>query len=180
MISGLSNWFIRLATTWIILVTFLVVVVCEAVLLPRAGAQIGGGEPLDLKLGYRNDTAFSLLNSYGEPGRAAYRTTELTVDLLFPIAYTLFFVLAITWLYQHAFERDSILQRVNLVPLGAWLFDLLENLGIVAMLTMYPSKLPALASLTSIFTGLKWGFVAFSLALLLFGLAAYLVKRFPK
>jgi hypothetical protein len=180
MISRLSDWFIRQAKGWVILLALIAVVICEAVLLPRAAAKIGGQGPLDLKLGYRSETAFSMLGSYGEAGRAAYRTTELTTDIVFPIAYTLFFALSISWLYQHAFDKDSRLQRVNLIPVGGWLFDLSENIGIVTMLSIYPTKSAFLAGLTSIFTGLKWGFFALSVAFLLFGLLAYIVTRFRK
>ena len=42
--------------------------------------------------------------------------------------------------------------------MGAWFFDLLENVGIVSMVGMYPSKPAILAWITMLFGSLKWAF----------------------
>ena len=184
MLANLSNFFIRIAKGWIILLALLVMLVCEAILLPNAQATIedasGGTGPIDLLFFYSAATAHEMIASYGDAGRAAYRTTELTTDILFPIAYTLFLALSITWLFQRAFDRGSAVQYLNLAPLGAWLFDLLENIGVVIMLSAFPTQSFMVAFLTSVATGLKWAFAFFSLILLIFGAIAYLVSRFRK
>jgi hypothetical protein len=108
-----------------------------------------------------------MIASYGDAGRAAYRTTELTTDILFPIAYTLLMALSISWLFQRAFDKGSAAQYLNLAPVGAWLFDLLENIGVVIMLSSFPTQSFLAAFLTSVFSGLKWVFVFFSLILLI-------------
>jgi hypothetical protein len=56
------------------------------------------------------------------------------------------------------------------VPVGAWFFDLLENVGIVSMLAGYPSKPTFMAWLTMIFGSLKWGFFIVTVVLVLVGL----------
>jgi hypothetical protein len=86
----------------------------------------------------------------------------------------------ISWLFQRAFKPDSPMQKLNVTPVGAWFFDLLENVGIVAMLAMYPSKLPILASLTMIFGTLKWAFAFLSIGLVLVGLVRAALNRFRK
>jgi len=96
--------------------------------------------------------------SYGEEGRASYRTFELTGDIIYTIVYTLFFAFFITWLFQRGFPSGSKMQKLNVVPFGGWLFDLFENLGIVAMLSVYPSMPAALPWISAIFTVVKWLF----------------------
>jgi len=184
MRASISAFFVRHAKGWIILVAFLSVLICESVIFPRARAAIegasGGTGPLDMRFFYSAATANAMISSYGEVGRAAYRNTELTTDIFFPAAYTLFLALAISWLFQRAFDQDSPLQYLNLVPLGAWLFDLLENLGIIVMLSSFPRQSFMPAFLTSLFTGMKWAFVTLSLILLPCGVIAYIVRRFPR
>jgi hypothetical protein len=102
--------------------------------------------------------------------RAAYRTFELTGDILYPIVYTLFFSLAITWLFQRGFASTSSMHKYNVVPFGGWFFDLLENICIVAMLSIYPSTPALLAWISTIFTSVKWLFAVESVGLLLVGL----------
>ena len=86
-----------------------------------------------------------MIEKYGETGRALYMKIEFTVDIIYPIIYTLFYGLLLSWLMQRAFKPESKMQKYNAMPVGAWLFDLLKNLGIISMLTMYPSQPTTLA-----------------------------------
>jgi hypothetical protein len=72
------------------------------------------------------------------------------------------------------------MQKWNLMPVGAWFFDMLENLGIVSMLSMYPAQPVALAWLTMIVGSLKWAFAFVSIALILVGLVRALLNGFRK
>jgi hypothetical protein len=121
-----------------------------------------------------------MVASYGEAGRADYRTFELTGDIIYPIVYTLFFALFMTWLFQRGFPPESSMQRLNVVPFGGWLFDLLENLGVVTMLSIYPATPPAVAWITAIFTLIKWLFAGATIFLILVGLVMALKNRFRK
>lgn len=42
-------------------------------------------------------------------------------------------------MFQYGFATESKVQELNIVPFGAWLSDLLENLDIVGMLSIYMS-----------------------------------------
>jgi hypothetical protein len=121
-----------------------------------------------------------MVAAYGEAGRASYRTFELTGDIIYPIVYTLFFALLITWLFQRGFARDSRMQKMNVVPLGGWLFDLFENLGIVTMLSVYPATPAVLAWITALLTLVKWLFAAATIVLILIGLVMALKNGFRK
>jgi hypothetical protein len=129
---------------------------------------------------YTPTQAFEMIDKYGEAGRALYLKIELTADIIYPIVYTLFYGLLISWLFQRAFRADSPMQKWNMIPVGAWFFDLLENIGIVSMLAAYPSKPAIIASITMIFGSLKWGFAFASIALVLIGLVKAAMNGFRK
>ena len=136
--------------------------------------------PLDLMSFYTPDKAFEMIEKYGEAGRSIYFKIELTADIIYPIIYTLFYGLLISWLFQRALKPDSKMQKWNVMPVGAWFFDLLENVGVVSMLSMYPSKSSFMAWLTMIFGSLKWAFAFVSIGLALVGLARAAMNRFRK
>lgn len=184
MLAKISETFKKYANGWLVLVFFAGEMFFNAVILPNQQAKIeaasGGVGPIDLQLFYTPEKVYSMVAAYGEAGRASYRTFELTGDIVYPIVYTLFFALLVTWLFQRGFSRDSRMQSLNVVPLGAWLFDLFENLGIVSMLSIYPSTPAVLAWITAIFTLVKWLFAGATIILILIGLAMALKNGFKK
>ena len=184
MLNNLSHTLRKYASGWLVLILFAIEAIFNAVILPNQQAKMeaisGGTGPIDLLLFYTPEKAYSMVESYGEAGRASYRAFELTGDILYPIMYTLFFSLFITWLFQRGFTPNSKMQALNVVPLGGWLFDLLENLGIVAMLSIFPSTPAVLAWITAIATLIKWLFAAATIVLILIGLAKAAMNGFKK
>ena len=182
MLTKLSETLRKYASGWLVLVFFAGEVFFNAIILPNQKAKMesgsGGTGPIDLQLFYTPDQVYSMVDSYGDAGRASYRMFELTGDILYPIVYTLFFSLAITWLFQRGFSSNSGVQKYNVVPFGGWLFDLLENLGIISMLTVFPSTPAALAWLTAVFTFIKWLFAGASGVLMLVGLVKAAMNGF--
>lgn len=136
--------------------------------------------PLDLMFFYTPAQAFEMMDKYGEAGRSIYLRIELTADIIYPIIYTLFFGLLLSWLFQRAFNPESPMQKWNVMPVGAWFFDLLENVGIVSMLMMYPSQPEIMAWLTMLFGSLKWAFFLITMGLVLVGLVRAALNRFRK
>jgi hypothetical protein len=92
----------------------------------------------------------------------------------------LFYALLISWLFQRGFKPDSKMQKWNVMPMGAWLFDLLENVGTVSMVSMYPSQSTVLAWITMLFGSLKWAFAFVSIGLVLLGLVRAAMNGFRK
>ncbi len=184
MLDKLSATLRKNANGWLVLVFLAGEIFFNAVVLPNQGAKIeaasGGTGPIDLQFFYTPEKVYSMVESYGEAGRADYRLFELTGDILYPIVYTLFFSLAITWLFQRGFSANSTMQKYNVVPFGGWLFDLLENLGIVTMLSVFPSTPALLAWVTAIFTVIKWLFAIASGMLMLIGLVKAAMNGFKK
>ena len=173
------------AKGWLVLVLVALDIFFMAIVMPTIGALMKSGtgleQPLDLMFFATPDRMFAMIERYGEFGREFYRNVELTVDLfLYPPIYTLAFGLLISWLFQRGFKSGSKMQKLNAMPVGAWFFDLLENAGIVTMLSMWPAQFIALAWLTMIFTTVKWVFVGATMLLALSGLVMAAKNGFKK
>ena len=185
MINAISQKFHSWTTGWRVFILFIADALMMGYIMPLAGGILALAAnnsvlPLDLMFFYTPGQAFEMMDKYGEVGRSIYLRIELTADIIYPIIYTLFYGLLLSWLFQRAFKPESSIQKWNVMPVGAWFFDMLENVGIVSMLTMYPSKPEVLAWLTMIFGSLKWGFFVVTVVLVLIGLVRAALNRFRK
>jgi hypothetical protein len=184
MLNKISSKFHSWAKGWLVFVLVLLDVFFMGFIMPLIGGMMKGGtgleQPIDLQFFSTPAKLFAMVASYGEYGRPFYRNVELTVDILYPIIYTLAYGLLISWLFQRGFKPDSKMQKLNVMPVGAWLFDLLENLGIVTLLSTFPAQLMAVAWLTTIFTMVKWLFAGASMLLIVIGLVMAAKNGFKK
>lgn len=185
MLNTISEKFHKWTKGWLVIVLLILEALFMGYVMPAAGGILALAAnnsvlPLDLMFFYTPDQAFEMINKYGEAGRSVYRTIELTADIVYPIVYTLFYGLLISWLFQRAFKSNSKMQKLNVIPVGAWFFDLLENVGIVTMLSVFPSQPAILAWLTMIFGSLKWAFAIASILLSLYGLIRAAMNGFKK
>ena len=185
MLNAISQKFHAWTTGWRVIILLIADALMMGYIMPLAGGILAFAAnnhvtPLDLMFFYTPAKAFEMLDKYGEAGRAIYLKIELTADIIYPIIYTLFYGLLISWLFQRAFKPESKMQKWNVVPVGAWFFDLLENVGAVSMLATYPSKPVFLAWLTMIFGSLKWGFFLVTVGLVLVGLIKAAMNGFRK
>lgn len=176
MLTRLSETLHKYAKGWLVFVLFLLDGLCLGVVMPGLQKRMQAVTPaaglLDLMFFYTPEKAYAMIASYGSQGRAAYRVGELTLDMIHPILYTLFFSLLITWFFRRGLDPKSRFQRLNVVPFGALAFDLLENASIVAMLSLYPSTPAWLAWAATIFTMTKWLYVGAGMALISIGIVA--------
>ena len=118
----------------------------------------GSPGPLDLKFAYTASAAASQIQAFTDSGRAGYRMFLLTVDVIYPIAYTLTFIWAIALLRLRTRWEKSILPVAPAV--AAFAFDIMENVTISMMLTLHPDQPDALGWMASVFTTMKWLSVA--------------------
>ena len=169
------------ATRRNILVLLVVFLIFNVGILPIAGARIesysGGVGPLDLRPAYTAEEAYTSLAAYGEEGRRFYLLVELTVDLLYPVAYTLFFSLTIVYCLRQVLPAGHTLQRAALLPWVGMLADFVENAGIAWLLLNYPNRLDNVAVFTSTVTTIKWIFAIAAMAATAGGLGALVLRR---
>lgn len=185
MLKRISEKFHAWATGWRVIILMIAEMLMMFYVMPLAAGIMAFAAnnsvlPLDLMFFYTPAQAFEMMDKYGEAGRSIYFKIELTADIIYPIIYTLFYGLLLSWLFQRAFKPESKMQKWNVTPVGAWFFDLLENVGIVSMLMMYPSKPAVLAWVTMLFGLLKWAFFVVTIVLVLVGLVKAAMNRFRK
>ncbi|MDZ7795864.1 MAG: hypothetical protein U5N56_01960 [Candidatus Marinimicrobia bacterium] len=110
-------------------------------LLPEA-------EMLDTRFSYTAKEAYEIIDDYRPDVRRGFILSALTLDMVFPFAYSVFFSFLLFFLFKRTLPA--------LFPFSAMFLDYLENTGIVILLTQYPQKIMSLAALTGVFTTLKW------------------------
>lgn len=176
-VSKSSQFFRQWTKGWLILAVLLVLVLFMAVTLPRLQAVSRGIEGLDTMFFYTPGEAYANLASHSAAGREVLLSFHLTADLVNPILYGLFLVLLVSWFFQRSFSRTSRLQNLNLIPLGAVIFDVSENVCIALMISALPRQIEALAWLSTVSTMLKLSFIYLSTALILLGAGAWVLSR---
>jgi hypothetical protein len=183
MLVRISHRLDRWARGWLVLALIVAFVAFEAVTLPMLRRAPGGDiVSLDARFFYTPQEAFSTIGSYAA-ARPFWIRVYLTWDIVNPVLYTLIFALALSWIFQRAFDAGSQIQRMNLLPLGAGLLDLLENACIVALFAIYPAHADIVAWLATVSTMGKVSLLCLSTLLILLGMiklaADAIAKRRP-
>jgi len=160
----------RLPVLWVLIGLYLVFVL---VLFPALGGE-SGAAPLDLMFSYSPGQAYDLIESYDPDVRHSYAISAMTLDVAYPLTYSLLFSVWLTLLLKSNSRRACV---IRMLPFVILIFDLLENSGIVMMLVSYPQRLDMLATATSLVTSLKW-VTAGTVILLTLGLSLYRLLQF--
>jgi len=162
----------RLSVFWALLGLYLVFVL---ILFPALGGE-SGAAPLDLMFSYSPGQAYDLIESYGPGVRHSYAISAMTLDVAYPLTYSLLFSVWLTLLLKSDSRRVCV---IRMLPFVILVFDQLENSGIVVMLLSFPQRLDVLATATSLATSLKWVF-ALTVIVLTVGLSLHkLFRSFP-
>jgi hypothetical protein len=159
----------KYATTGNIVTLFFLVLVVN-VIFARSFAHDPDLSPLDLQFYYTADEAYDLLARFDAHDLQKYLLIELTLDMLYPVIYSLLFSFVLYLLYKNA--------KMAILPFVTAVFDVLENIGIVLLIRNLPSRLDFLASVTAVFTFLKWVTFIIVMALILVGILKWLVRRY--
>jgi hypothetical protein len=179
--AGLTGLLSRWATRRNVLILLALELLFNIAILPVAEARIkagsGGVGPLDLRPGYSAAQAYAALTAYQDDGRTFYLLIELTVDLIYPVIYSLFFSLTILYFLRRTPGQRPGLAALGLLPFGALLCDWAENAGIVTMLLTYPAQQPVVGLLTGLLTTCKWIFAGLSLLAVIYAIGSAVVAR---
>jgi len=134
-------------------------------------AFAGDGEvaPLDLMFSYSAEEAYQQIDSYGPATRHSYAISALTLDVAYPLTYSLMFFVWLTLLLKSNSKPSCM---IRMLPFVVLVLDLLENSGTVVILLNFPERLDRVATATSLATSLKWAFAGIVILLTL-GLSLY-------
>jgi hypothetical protein len=171
-VIGLSRWLVRVSTGWVSLAAALVFVLFVALVLPAqvpvtgpGGAEVGSP---DLSFWYTPDELYEIAEDYGEQGREQYIRARVTFDVVWPLVYVVFLATTLSWAGSKIGGR--FWPRVNLLPIAAGVFDYLENVSTVVVMSRYPERSPVVEWLAPLFTVSKWTLLSASFVLLAVGL----------
>ncbi len=148
------------------------IIVFNAVIMPNLAGDTKA-VPIDLQFAYTPERAYELINSYSTETRHRYIIGEMTMDVIYPIIYTLFLSLTLLLVYPKK-------EKIALIPYIIFIADMIENIGIIIMLYNYPSELHGVALATSVFSTIKWSVVLVAFVLLVVGLILAAIKKLNK
>lgn len=178
MLGTISGSFRQRAKPPLLLGLFITLAAFETATVLLLGYSPGGiAGLLDTRFFYTPEQAFTMLGSYAVAKRA-WITAYLTWDTVNPILYASFIALLISWLFRRLLKPESRMHRLNLLPLAAGAFDLLENMSIVTLLALHPRRLDVIAWLGTGFTMAKFSLLVASVILVAVGACGWTAKRF--
>lgn len=130
--------------------------------------------------GYSFSYANELLSTLGADGRNLYLSTQLPLDFLYPGLFSITYSLMLIWLYSKLFDKNSKINYFALVPLLAGIFDYIENILIIKMISSFPDLQATTVKIASMFTVLKSSFTMFFFFLLIVGFVLLLKQKTSK
>jgi len=117
--------------------------------------MLAGEAPFDMRpMGYSPEEARALLSSLGESGRTTYTQVQLVLDTLYPALMAL----TLACLFRLVGHRTIRPRTIRVGILLSWMaavFDYAENVGIAAMLAVWPELPDWLVQLSSLATVAK-------------------------
>lgn len=146
--------------------------------IPQVVEYAPGMNLFDLSpVGYSFEYANELLGVLGGDGRAAYLYKQLPLDFIYPGLFALSCGLLLSWLFLKSQNESSKIFYFCFVPMAAGLFDYLENVCIIHLLTSYPNISDISVSLASAMTIIKSGLTTAFFVLLIVGLVLFLRSK---
>ncbi len=176
-VQRISTW----PVFWLFLVMYLVFAFALMPLLATSSdIPAGTTAPLDLLFSYPPEVAFAHVQSLGEAGRNLSAVMHLTLDVAYPIVYSLLFAVILCMTLRYLAAGTAWAARTKWLPLLPFVildFDLLENFGISYLMMAWPQQPETIAKLTSFATSGKWSLVVLVLSLVLLLSLLALFKR---
>ncbi len=147
-------------------------------LFPPASKRIGADTPtyrtFDVRCGgYTLEEAIGVLQYYGTEGRRVYRLLESTVDLAFPVIYSMMLAIAIAGGVR---VTTPALRPLIFVPFAGALFDIAENVSVIMMINRFP-EVRGIVPLASFLTRTKCALLLVSMLLAVLSGLALLVSQ---
>ncbi len=159
----------RLATRRVVVLAVVASLLCLAAFHWR-DARLGGLELLDTRQWYTPDQAaalFAALDRLDPRARAVYAWTEVSVDLVFPVAYGLLLALALLRLFANG-------RPLYLLPLAGAVTDVFENISIALLAATYGGASSSWTRVAAVFTLLKSVLILAALVVAVYGTIRWL------
>ncbi len=145
---------------------------CQGEINQLAGAPV---RSLDVRFAYSLDDVLSLFQTLGDSGRAKLQFISGVVDIIYPLVYGALFFLLLRKL-SSALTAPGKLKLVAFAPLVAVIFDYIENVNALIMLSRFPDIGNAQVLFGSFATSAKWTFLGLTLVALIVVAALRIVQ----
>lgn len=146
--------------------------------LGTAGLQtlVPKAELLDFQFGFSQEKAYEVLTHLGKEGRIFYSRMIWLLDFVFPLSYG---IAAFSWIayFLNKLPLNKLYSILLFLPLTAMLFDWLENVGILLLLSSFPDLSAGIVGLSSNAGLVKWIASAASLLTILILAMNQMVKK---
>jgi hypothetical protein len=126
------------------------------VTIPNTMAFSNGMKLLDMMpTGYDFDYVSKLFNALGDNGRETYLTSQIPVDMLYPLLFGISYGAVMAYFLKKINKLNTPFIYLCLLPIIAGLADYSENIGIISMLNSYPDFTENTVNTTSMFSVIK-------------------------
>ena len=169
MRDGIHPVLQRLATRRVVVPAVVAALLCLVAFQWR-DARLGGLDLLDARQWYtpeQADALFAALDQLDPRARAFYAWTEVSVDLVFPVAYGLLLALVLLRLFANG-------RPLYLLPLAGAVADVVENVSIALLAATYDGAVSSLARVAAVFTLLKSVLILATLVAAVYGTIRWL------
>ena len=156
------------------------------VTIPKTMVFSEGMQLLDmLPTGYDYKYVNELFNTLGETGRETYLTSQLPVDMVYPLLFGISYCLLMGYFLKKIDKLHTPYILLCALPIIGGIADYFENIGIITMLYNYPNIAETTVNTTSTFSVIKsisttMFFVTLMIVLLLLGIKAIKKTRNTK
>jgi len=162
----LYAYFKKLATVKNIILFFVLSLLVN-LLFAKSHVVLEFGIP-DTHLYYTAKDFYALMEKYTQKEIGIYIRGILLLDFIYPIFYSLFLTLFIFGLSHKT--------HLSLLPFGVLIFDYLENLSVLTLIMLMPSRYMYLATFAGYFTFAKWILASLCLIIVLIYMVRYFIK----
>jgi len=172
----LAQFLKRLSTGPMVVVATIIFVVFITSILPGEKAKMDtyAGEvgTIDLSFFPLPDQVYAMAEAYGEDGRHKYIVSRVSLDIVWPLAYTFFMVSLITFCLVRVHGSDSRWVNLNLSVVAVLLLDFIEN-GLAAfVMAAYPDRFDGIVYIMAAITATKWIMMGVTGLVMLYGIIA--------
>ena len=176
LLDRVAGWLAERVRWWVAAVGLVLFTVFIVVVLPAqaaAGSFYTSLSPApDTERWYAPADLYAAAEAWGEAGRSAYVRARVTFDVVWPLAYGIFLLTGLSWLWALATSPGSRWRRIALLPILVVLLDYAENICTATVVARYPARTPVLADLAPVFTAAKWLTLTACFVLLAVGVVA--------
>jgi len=132
---------------------------------------------LDIRKSYTKEDVLDLFLKMGDEGRNTYHFATGVIDMIYPLVYGALLILLLVKLLQYIFKKKSWYIYLSLLPILIMIFDYIENINTLLMLSKYPEISNIHVSFGSMVSGIKWYLVSVILVILITGFLFLIVKN---